>query len=1128
MKPAIVHQVEARRLIALAFACSLISGCSGVGSGFGNGSSPLLPQTAAQVAPSVDSGTIPALLRFRIPRGAAAAATHRGARIERPSTISALTASVGVSIDGGKAQVFNTTPSSPGCVIGATGLVCTFQVRAAVGTDTFSVTTYSKTKAGGTILDRGVATIAIARGKANKVVATLGPVVSKTSDSGVGSLRYAIATANSGDTIMFVLPNKSTIVLSSPITVASTVTLAGPGIASGVAISGNNTTQLFINTGLLTISGLTLTKGNAASPGSPGGVIYNIGTITFNADLVGSSTSQVSLRHSPLRQSRLHTHGLHPRCTTTGAQGGAVYNAGIMISDGTTYAANVVFSDTVTCVQGEGAAIYSAPQATLSSSNDTFKQNSAYQGAGIDYEGTAPLIVTKDAFIDNTGCTATSGCPTTGCTGTGCTTNAEGIGIGIFAEGPIIVTSSTFTGNIAGGSSNGSNGDGAAIAAAATSLVTASTFTSNLAGGGTADCSNAGGGAIFAAGPLEVDDDTFTGNKAQGDSTGVGGAIAATTSVTGTNDTFTSNVASGYGSACAASADGLGGAVYGTAATLQNSTFTKNSASGNVIGGGGGIAGANVSATNDTFTSNTGIGTGTQSAASSAAGGALYASTSLAVHASTFTGNRLSIEGSTANEAFGGALFSQGETTSSNNNYKSNVVSAPNKGEAAGGAIGMNSGTLNSFDDTFASNLTTSGTAGLSGGGAIYLMAPSSIGHDTFTANAASSGKISIGGAVAIMGASTLSDDVFTGNKAKVTHIGGEGAGGAVVDAGSVTLLNSVVSDNTAQTGGGALATGVNDVIFASTITGNTVLLSNITESGGGAIDADDAIDIVDSTISNNTVTVKNVAQTGGGGIYQNGGSLSLSLSTVTGNKVLGTAPSSGGGGIFLNEGATISNSTIGGNTSADAGGGLYVGVNNTVTATNTTFYKNTAKTNGGNLENLFTISVQNSIFAGGSAGTGADIDNQGTLTSLDYNIVQSNVSGTPMSGTTMHNLMLTNPKLLALSNNGGPTFTYADQATSPGRKHIPYASGCGGTMVTTDQRSYARGAGGKCDVGAYEYAGVATALQHGTEAPAIPAAILAGRREGGHHDTRWWREFRRPFAAALRPSAVFARLRAL
>ena len=66
-------------------------------------------------------------------------------------------------------------------------------------------------------------------------------------------------------------------------------------------------------------------------------------------------------------------------------------------------------------------------------------------------------------------------------------------------------------------------------------------------------------------------------------------------------------------------------------------------------------------------------------------------------------------------------------------------------------------------------------------------------------------------------------------------------------------------------------------------------------------------------------------------------------------------------------------------------------------------------------------------------------------------------------------------PKLLALADNGGPTWTYALDDGSAALEQIPTgANGCGDTY-TTDQRGYARPGtrndqvNKKCEIGAWE-----------------------------------------------------------
>ncbi|HTX58256.1 MAG TPA: choice-of-anchor Q domain-containing protein, partial [Verrucomicrobiae bacterium] len=130
----------------------------------------------------------------------------------------------------------------------------------------------------------------------------------------------------------------------------------------------------------------------------------------------------------------------------------------------------------------------------------------------------------------------------------------------------------------------------------------------------------------------------------------------------------------------------------------------------------------------------------------------------------------------------------------------------------------------------------------------------------------------------------------------------------------------------------------------------------------------------------------------------------------------------------------------------------------------------------GGNIKNLYddaALSLGGSIAGGGTASTGSDVSNDGTLTSNDYNIIQTPVAGTALSGTTAHDLQ-TDPDLLPLADNGGPTPTDADLPSSPGTDYIPFAY-CKANGILVDQRGYPRDDGGDgfCDVGAFEYQSV-------------------------------------------------------
>ncbi|MGH7716620.1 MAG: choice-of-anchor Q domain-containing protein, partial [Vulcanimicrobiaceae bacterium] len=212
---------------------------------------------------------------------------------------------------------------------------------------------------------------------------------------------------------------------------------------------------------------------------------------------------------------------------------------------------------------------------------------------------------------------------------------------------------------------------------------------------------------------------------------------------------------------------------------------------------------------------------------------------------------------------------------------------------------------------------------------------------------------------------------------------------------------------------------------------------------------------------------------------------------------VAGSVASAGGGGL-LNYDADMNvlSSTIFNNTSSVDGGGVENTYYGYAYLINATVYQNKATGNGGNLSNdpagggSTVVYAGNTILAGGTAASGADIWNLDTFTSYGYNLVQqssnygSGTSNSPQTG----DLVGVNPGLASgLASNGGPTQTIADTSSSPGAGHIPFANNACGTQIGTnvDQRGYARGAGSVCDIGAYEFNGVP-----GNGTPNLPASI--------------------------------------
>jgi hypothetical protein len=105
--------------------------------------------------------------------------------------------------------------------------------------------------------------------------------VTSTADSGGGTLRAAIAAANSGDTIVFALPKPSTITLMHPLDIENNITVAGPG-PSLLTVDQTGSLQRAFNVGftnhsaIATISGITITGGSALQ----GAGIDNEGKLT--------------------------------------------------------------------------------------------------------------------------------------------------------------------------------------------------------------------------------------------------------------------------------------------------------------------------------------------------------------------------------------------------------------------------------------------------------------------------------------------------------------------------------------------------------------------------------------------------------------------------------------------------------------------------------------------------------------------------------------------------------------------------------------------------------------------------------------------------------------------------------
>ncbi len=309
-----------------------------------------------------------------------------------------------------------------------------------------------------------------------------------------------------------------------------------------------------------------------------------------------------------------------------------------------------------------------------------------------------------------------------------------------------------------------------------------------------------------------------------------------------------------------------------------------------------------------------------------------------------------------------------------------------------------------------------------------------------------SSGVLSILGSMNIIG-SGARETIIDGNQLdRVFYIWV----GAVVTISDVTI-----------TGGdpGGIWSNGHLRVFRVNVTGNRASYgAGIFSTPVGYVEVDS------STISNNT------ADSEGGGIRIDASGLVIN-STITGNTVLADCSSSCTDGGFSGEGGGIDargagaiaivNSTITNNHAAIGGGGINIAY---------AYQAGTAPI----LDPTGTLlpwirgarlTLVNSIVAGNTSDSGP-LNCKHTIAPLDSgggNIADDN----SCELTNVGDLPNTDPRLLPLTNNGGPTETYA---LAPGS--LAANNGIAGSCPAYDQRGEPRRGTTMCDSGAYQRSG--------------------------------------------------------
>jgi streptogramin lyase len=323
-------------------------------------------------------------------------------------------------------------------------------------------------------------------------------------------------------------------------------------------------------------------------------------------------------------------------------------------------------------------------------------------------------------------------------------------------------------------------------------------------------------------------------------------------------------------------------------------------------------------------------------------------------------------------------------------------------------------------------------------------------------------------------------------------------------NSGTLSLVNSTLSNNHVNMSGGAidnngilsvrnssiLANSAFDQFFGGSSYQGGGLGGGIYNTGAGTVT------VMNSTISGNSANI-------GGGIEGRQGTVTIMNSTISGNSAWQTGGGIDTAGPLTLINSTLANNTVGNSyTQNISGGGIYAWYHQTgpvpLLLAFDTIYGNTSSGTGGAIENNADIlTIEDSIIAGNNTSYGSDIagqvpptilGGQGLVTTGGYNLFQ-NVAGVSFADpngiqntdrmvntSDLSTIFGSNPQL---RDNGGATKTYAllPVSSNPAIGKIPLQY-CHIPEILNeqshqyiDQRGTPRPDGKKqfCDIGAYE-----------------------------------------------------------
>jgi predicted outer membrane repeat protein len=402
--------------------------------------------------------------------------------------------------------------------------------------------------------------------------------VTTLADRGSGSLRAAIAQAQSGDTIRFAsaLAGQTLTLTSGQLELSAGQSLTINGAdAPGLTISGNQSSRIFfVNSTSVTPTRLSVK----------------------HLTLIDAYTAERGGAISTTHQARLEIDGVTFRNNVADNGGGAIFSAfeGTLSVNNSTFAGNKAIAGNDE--RGAGAIAFWGPR-DITVTNSTFKNNKGINGAAINSLN-GNLTIENSTFLNNDTTTATydTGNSNPSLRGYGgaiytdrastssdATSGAVRIVNSLFqgnkgrgeggaaylytgTQDNVVIESSSFIDNQILNLPEGNDGNGGAVVVLSNGLnrgltINRSTFANNTA-------SNQGGGLWMMDAPTTITNSTFSGNRVNGTASNkVGGGMT----LYGPTDIINSTLANNH-------AGWVGGGISAndSRVTVKNTLFSNN------------------------------------------------------------------------------------------------------------------------------------------------------------------------------------------------------------------------------------------------------------------------------------------------------------------------------------------------------------------------------------------------------------------------------------------------------------------------------------------------------------------------------------------------------------------------